>query len=75
MESTTVVSRDCLAFPKVVALHLIIVPTQPLPVDLVQTVRHQHSRADYALSWGRLDLELDPTKHDVPFRVDVRVVS
>ena len=53
------------SFPKVVALGLGIVSTQPLPINLVQIIGLQYSRADYALAWGSLDSVVQMAKHYV----------
>jgi hypothetical protein len=39
MESASVVASGCLSFSKIIALGLGIVPTKPLPINLIQAVR------------------------------------
>lgn len=69
MRSTTVVRiRDTLS--KVIALHQVVVASQPFPVDFVQIIGLQNRTADNTRSRGSLDFELDPAKHDIPVRLD-----
>lgn len=63
-----------IAFAKVVALHLVVVGSKPLPVDFVQIVGLQHGTAHDALSGGGLDRILHFAKHDVPAGLDQRTV-
>lgn len=51
-----------------VALDLVGVAAEELPVNLVQAVRQQHGGGDDALARGGLDLPLDVSEHDVEVR-------
>lgn len=74
MSSSTVVATG-IAFSKVVGLHVKVVDSKPLPVDLVQVVRLQHGTADDTCSGSRFDHTLDPAKHDVPLGLDQRGIA
>lgn len=74
MKSTSVVACSSLTFAKVVALSLTVVATEPLPVDLVKTVRLKDSGAHNALARSSLDHKIDMTEHDIPFRGQCRRV-
>ncbi len=66
VKSTPVVGGG-LALAEVVALGLVGVPTNPLPVNLVEIVRLQHGTADDSNPRSWLDLKFNVPKHDVPF--------
>ena len=66
MKCSSIVGRG-LALAEVVTLDLITVPTNPFPVNLVESVGLQHGTADDSNTWSWLDLKFDMPKHDVPF--------
>lgn len=59
---------------EIVGLHLVVIPAQELPVDLVQIIRLQHCAAYNPRSRSRLYNVLDMTKHDIKIRRDQRRV-
>jgi hypothetical protein len=67
MERSTVVPSHSLSLSEVVALDLIVVASEPFPIDLIETVRHHDCGTDNALTGCGFDDELDMTEHDVPF--------
>ena len=58
-------------FAEVVRLHLGVVETKPLQVDLVEVVRLQHERADDSRTGCGLHGDLDSPKHDVEETVEL----
>lgn len=72
-------ARDALA--KVVCLHPALarpvakVVSRPLPVHLVQRVRHEHDGRHHALALGHLHLHVDPPVPHVPGADELRRVE
>ena len=67
MEGSSVI-RKSLPLAEIVALNLIVVASEPFPIDFVKIIGLQDGTADNTSSWRGLDNEFDVPKHDVPLR-------
>ena len=65
MEGPSVV-RKGLTLAEIIALNLIVVASEPFPIDFVKIIRLQDGTADNTGSWRCLDNEFNVPEHDVP---------
>lgn len=65
MEGPSVI-RKGLTLAEIIALNLIVVASEPFPIDFVKIIGLQDGTADNTSSWRCLDNEIDVPEHDVP---------
>lgn len=74
MESSSAVSLG-VALAKIIGLDLVVVGTQPLPVNLVEIIGLQDGTADDAGAGSCLDFHIHSSEHDVPVGLQERAIA